>query len=250
MIWKTQKNDVHPKPFFTERTFPLGIRMIETPVIIVNYKTYKMGAGKNALELTRSLEKVAKETSANIAVAVGPTDIHMISSECSLPVFAQHIDPIGFGSNTGFILPEAALEVGAMGTLINHSEHRLKLAQIEACVRRASEIGLITCVCTNNLKTSLAASVLNPDFVAVEPPELIGGDISVSQAQPELVSGTVDAIRKVAPEVKVLCGAGVKTGEDVKKALELGSEGVLLASGVVKAQDPESVMRDLIQGII
>lgn len=224
--------------------------MIATPVIIVNYKTYKMGYGKNALTLTKSLEKVTKETGANVAVAVGPTDIHLIASECSLQVFAQHIDPIGFGSNTGYILPEAAKEAGAIGALINHSEHRLQLAQIEACVRRASELGLVTCVCTNNLETSKAASILNPDFVAVEPPELIGGDISVSQAQPELVSGTVEVIQALSPKVKVLCGAGVKTGEDVKKAIELGSEGVLLASGVVKAQDAESAIRDLIQGLL
>jgi triosephosphate isomerase len=105
-------------------------------------------------------------------------------------------------------------------------------------------------VCTNNLETSKAASVLSPDFVAVEPPELIGGDISVSQAQPELVSDTVSAIRSVSPNVKVLCGAGVKTGGDVKRALELGSEGVLLASGVVKAKDVEGAVRDLVSGMI
>ncbi len=223
--------------------------MIATPVIIVNYKTYKRGFGKSALELTKVLQKVAKETNASVGVAVCPTDIGLISRECPLPVFAQHIDPIGFGSNTGFILPEAVKEAGAIGTLINHSEHRLRLADIEACVRRAKEVGLVTCICTNNLETSRAASVLSPDFVAVEPPELIGGDISVSKAQPELVSGTVEAIKAVSPDVKVLCGAGVKNGEDVRKALELGSEGVLLASGVVKAMDIESAIRDLISGL-
>ncbi len=144
---------------------------------------------------------------------------------------------------------EAVKEAGAVGTLINHSEHRLRLADIDDCVKRAKEAGLITCVCTNNLSTSKAASLLSPDFVAVEPPELIGGDISVSKAQPELVKGTVDAVKSVSPNVKVLCGAGVKNGEDVKKALELGSEGVLLASGVVKAKDVEAAMRDLISGL-
>jgi triosephosphate isomerase len=241
---------IKPKPFFIPNSFPNGMIMLATPVIIVNYKTYKTGYGQNALSLAKSLQKVAEETNANIAVAVGPTDIQLISSQCSLPVLAQHIDPIGFGSNTGYILPEAAKDAGAVGTLINHSEHRLQLAQIEACVRRASEIDLVTCVCTNNLETSKAASILNPDFVAIEPPELIGGDISVSQAQPELVSGTVEAIRAVSPDVKVLCGAGVKTGEDVKKALELGAEGVLLASGVVKAPDAEAAIRDLVLGIV
>lgn len=223
--------------------------MISTPVIIVNYKTYERGYGANALALTKILQKVAEEMKASVAVAVCPTDIQTISKECSLPVFAQHIDAIGFGSHTGYVLPEAVTEAGAVGTLINHSEHRLRLADIEECVRRAKEVGLITCVCTNNLDTSRAASLLSPDFVAVEPPELIGGDISVSKAQPELVKGTVDAVKAVSPEVKVLCGAGVKNSEDVRKALELGSEGVLLASGVVKAEDVEATMRDLVSGL-
>ncbi|UCE39632.1 MAG: triose-phosphate isomerase [Thermoplasmata archaeon] len=224
--------------------------MIATPIIIVNYKTYEKGYGKNALELTRMLQKVAEDTKANVGIAVCPTDIAVIAKECTLPVFSQHIDPIGFGSHTGYILPEAVKEAGAVGTLINHSEHRLRLADIEECVRRAKEVGLVTCVCTNNLETSRAASVLSPDFVAVEPPELIGGDISVSKAQPELVSKTVDAVKAVSPNVKVLCGAGVKNGEDVKKALELGSEGILLASGIVKAKDVEAATRDLISGLI
>jgi triosephosphate isomerase len=240
---------IYHKPLTILTSLPLGIDMIATPIIIVNYKTYEKGYGKSALSLTKILQKASEDSGANIGVAVCPTDISIISGECSLPVFAQHIDPIGFGSNTGFVLPEAVKEAGAIGTLINHSEHRLRLADIEECVRRAKEVGLITCVCTNNLATSKAASVLNPDFVAVEPPELIGGDISVSKAQPELVSGTVDAIKKVSPYVKVLCGAGVKNGEDVKKALELGSEGVLLASGVVKAKDVDLAIRDLINGL-
>ena len=223
--------------------------MLATPVIIVNYKTYERGYGDNALKLTQILEKVAEETGANIAVAVCPTDIRLIGQGSTLPIFAQHIDAIGFGSNTGYILPEALFEAGAYGTLINHSEHKLRLADIEACVRRAHEVNLITCVCTNNLETSKAASLLGPDFVAVEPPELIGGDISVSKAQPELVSGSVEAVKAVAPDVKVLCGAGVKNGEDVSKALELGAQGVLLASGVVKAEDVEAVMRDLVGGL-
>ena len=223
--------------------------MIATPVIIVNFKTYERGYGAKALSLTKILQKVAFETKASVAVAVCPTDIGVISKECSLPVFAQHIDAAGFGSHTGHILPEAVKEAGAIGTLINHSERRLTLADIEECVKRAKEVDLITCVCTNNLTTSRAASLLSPDFVAVEPPELIGGDISVSKAQPELVKGTVDAVKSVSPNVKVLCGAGVKNGEDVRKALELGSEGVLLASGVVAAKDIEAAMKDLINGL-
>jgi triosephosphate isomerase len=223
--------------------------MVDTPIIIVNYKTYQKGFGKEALQLTKTLEMAAKMSGVSIAAAVSPLDIRTISGESSIPIFAQHMDPIGFGSNTGFILPEAVLEAGASGTLINHSEHRMKLADIEENVKKCADLGLLSCVCTNNLLTSTAAALLSPDFVAIEPPELIGGDISVSKAEPDLVSNTVEAIKAQAPHVSVLCGAGVKSGEDVKAAIDLGAEGVLLASGVVKADDVESVIKDLISGL-
>lgn len=218
--------------------------------IIVNYKTYEQGKGEQGLALTKIIERVMGEYGINLAVSVSPLDIRHYGEATNVPIFAQHMDPIGYGSNTGFILPESIKEAGALGTLINHSEHRIKLADIEKLVRKCEELGLISCVCTNNVLTTKAASCLLPDFVAVEPPELIGGDISVSTAQPEIVQKSVEAVRTVAPDVQVLCGAGVKTGNDVQRALELGSVGVLLASGVVKPKDPEAIMHDLAKGII
>lgn len=220
--------------------------MLNTPIIIVNLKTYEQGFGKNALKLAKALEETDKD---RVAVAASALDLNMLVKNTNIPILAQHIDPITFGSNTGFILPEGVKEMGAVGTLINHSEHRMKLADIEASIKKAKELDLITILCTNNIKTSIAGSILEPDFVAVEPPELIGGDISVSKAQPEIIKGSVEAVKKVAPNVKVLCGAGVKDGEDVRIALELGAEGVLLASGVVKSKDPKTVMIDLLNGI-
>ncbi|MCK4615174.1 MAG: triose-phosphate isomerase, partial [Thermoplasmata archaeon] len=138
--------------------------------IIVNYKTYEQGKGKEGLKLTRILEKVGREYGINLAAAVSPLDIRYYTEAAEVPILAQHVDPIGFGSNTGFILPEAIKEAGAIGTLINHSEHRLRLADIEALVRKCEELGMLSCVCTNNILTTKAAACLNPDFVAVEPP--------------------------------------------------------------------------------
>jgi len=133
--------------------------------------------------------------------------------------------------------------------LINHSEHRLILADIDTCISRAKELNLDQIICSNNIATSKAIAAFSPDFIAVEPPELIGGDISVTSADPGIVSGSVDAVKKIDGNVKVLCGAGVKNGKDVSKAIELGADGVLLASGVVKAKDKEQVVRDLASGV-
>jgi len=223
--------------------------MFDTPIIIVNVKTYSEATGRKAVELAKMIDKLAKETSASLAIAVQHTDIQKVADSVNIPVLAQHIDPISPGSHTGWVLPEAVKEAGANGTLINHSEHRLKLADIDTCIKRAEENKLTTVVCSNNIRASKAIAALEPDFVAVEPPELIGGDISVTTANPEIVKGTVEEVRKISKNIRILCGAGVKNGKDVEKAIELGTDGVLLASGVVKAQDKEKVLRDLISGL-
>ena len=217
--------------------------------IILNFKTYEESTGDKALKLAKICDEVAKETGAKMIVIPQPCDIHAISQGVEIPVYAQHIDNIKAGSNTGHILPESVKSSGAVGSLINHSEIRLKLADIEANIKKLKEMGMVSIVCTNNVEVTKAAAALGPDFVAIEPPELIGSGISVSKAQPEIISGSVDAVKSVNPNVKVLCGAGISTGEDVKKAIELGTCGVLLASGVVKAKDPKAVLLDLVKGL-
>jgi triosephosphate isomerase len=84
---------------------------------------------------------------------------------------------------------------------------------------------------------------MRPDITSVEPPELIGTGISVSKAKPEIVTDTVKLVHKVDPKMIILCGAGISTAEDVFIALKLGTRGVLVASGIVKAKDPYTVLR-------
>lgn len=222
--------------------------MLETPVIVLNVKTYAEAVGNKTIEIAKHMETVAEETGVAMAIAVQATDIAACAKKVSIPVYAEHIDPITPGSHTGWTLPEAVKDAGAIGTLINHSEHRLTLADIDKCLVRSNELSLDQIICSNNIETSKAIAALNPQFVAVEPPELIGGDISVTSADPDIVSGTVEAVKTVNKNVSVLCGAGVKNGSDVKKAIELGATGVLLASGVVKAENKISVLRDLASG--
>jgi triosephosphate isomerase len=226
------------------------LKEIRVPVVIINFKTYVEGTGKNAIKLAEDAERTSIETGVCFAVAPQYVDIPLIASKVDVPVFAQHIDPITPGSYTGHVLPEAVKEVGAIGTLINHSERRLKLADIDAAVARARQVGLMSLVCTNNTSVSVSAAALKPDMIAVEPPELIGTGISVSKAKPEVVTGTVDSVRKVNKEVIILCGAGITDGEDVAAALKLGTEGVLVASGIVKAKDPYKVMLEFAQAIL
>ena len=216
---------------------------LQTPVIIVNFKTYLESTGKRAVELAKHAERASKETGANIIVVPQFADLAKIAEAVEIPVFAQHIDPIKPGNSTGHILAESIMEAGAVGTLINHSEMQLKLADVDAIVRLTREKKLISCVCTSNPSISAAVAYLNPDIISIEPPELIGTGVAVSQAQPEAVTNTIRLVRKVNDEAVILCGAGISRGEDVSVALKLGTHGVLVASGIVKAKDPYSVIR-------
>ncbi len=216
---------------------------LQTPMIIVNFKTYLESTGKRAVELAKQAEKASKETGANIIVAPQFADITRVAEAVEIPVFAQHIDPIKPGNSTGHVLAESVIDAGAVGTLINHSEMQIKLAEIDAIVRLTREKKIVSCVCTSNPSISAAVAYLNPDIISIEPPELIGTGIAVSQAQPEAVTNTIRLVRKVNDEAVILCGAGISRGDDVSTALKLGTHGVLVASGIVKAKDPYSVLR-------
>jgi triosephosphate isomerase len=217
---------------------------LHTPIIIVNFKTYLEATGRKAIELAKQAEKVSKETGASIVVAPQFADVARVAEAVEIPVFAQHIDPIKPGSCTGHVLVDSVKEAGAVGTLINHSERQLKLVDIDTAIRLAREKNLISCVCANNPSVSAAAAALKPDVVSIEPPELIGTGVAVSKAQPEVVTNTVKLVREVNTEVTILCGAGISHGEDVAVALKLGTQGVLVASGIVKAKDPYSMLRE------
>ncbi|RLI21198.1 triose-phosphate isomerase [Candidatus Bathyarchaeota archaeon] len=222
---------------------------IRLPFILVNFKTYIEATGRKALELAKKAEKVSLETEVCIGVAPQFVDLRMITEEVSIPVFAQHIDPITPGRCTGSILPEAVHEAGAVGTIINHSEKRLKFHEIAKAVERAHECDLTSLVCIGTPRLAKRIANLNPDMVAVEPPELIATGIAVSKAKPEVVTKTVEKVKGVNPKIIVLCGAGVSQGEDVATAIKLGTEGVLVASGVVKAKNPYRVLLEFAESI-
>ena len=216
---------------------------LQTPMVIVNFKTYLESTGKKAIELAKQAERASKETGACIIVAPQFADLAKIAEEVEIPVFAQHVDPIKPGNSTGHILVESVKEAGAVGTLINHSERQLRLIDIDAIIALTKEKNLISCVCANNPSVSAAIAAMHPDITSVEPPELIGSGISVSKAKPEIITDTVKLVQKVDAKMTILCGAGISTAEDVSIALKLGTKGVLVASGIVKAKDPYSVLR-------
>lgn len=222
--------------------------MVQTPLLLVNLKTYAEGIGPRAIEIAQQIQEAGEEKGVAVAVAAGAYDLGALVNGTSIPIFAQHIDAIGPGSSTGHILPEAIKFTGAVGTLLNHSERSLSSDELGPHFEAARRAGLDICACARDIPNSVECARLGPDLVAVEPPELIGGEISVSEAKPEIISGTVDAVHEINDKIPVLCGAGIKNAKDVSRSLELGAGGVLVASGVIKRESPKDAVIDLLNG--
>ncbi|MGB1365346.1 MAG: triose-phosphate isomerase [Candidatus Poseidoniaceae archaeon] len=218
------------------------------PLIVVNFKTYATAMGHKAVQLAQAMERASRDHVRMVAV-VSAFDLHAVKQAApSLEVWSQHLDPVGQGSFTGWLQPDNAIERGSQGTIINHAEHKVEIEHVQNLMQQLPE-GFPICACAADVDEAHRLADLGPTFIAVEPPELIGGDISVTTADPAIVSETVNAVRNINPDVRVLCGAGVKDGKDVKTAVELGAHGVLLASGVTKASDVDAVLADLVAGL-
>ncbi len=223
--------------------------LVKFPLILINLKTYREGMGENAVKLAKIAEQIHLKTGTSIALAPQFVDIKLLVEASETPVFAQHIDPVTMGQFTGHVLPESVAEAGCAGTLINHSERQIPLDAVKTTILRAKEADLVSVVCVDSVEKGRQVAAFSPDAIAIEPPELIGSGISVSKAKPEIVSGAVSAIKHVNPSIRVLCGAGITNGEDVIAAQKLNAEGILVASGVVKAKDPSAALLDLAKNL-
>ena len=204
------------------------------PIVVVNFKTYKQGAG--VLRLAKALGKVDRK----VIFGVQASDVVEVVGIVKNPVYVQHVDYREVGKNTGFVLPEAVGADGAVGVFLNHSEHKISFKDLEKSVDRCRKVGLKVLVFAGSLGEARKIKKLKPDYLVVEPPELVGGTKSVSS-----VKGYV---KKLADGLKCdfLVGAGIKNGDDVRKAIELGASGVAVASGVVLARSPGKALKDLI----
>ena len=212
-------------------------------MIFLNLKNYSLSLDK-AVEFTDIAKEIASES--GIRIAIAPPTIHLKDAAKHFDdVFAQHVDSGCLGAHTGFIPLEGMKSINVKGSLVNHSERRLSLANVEEIVKGLHENSLESLVCAENAQEAGKIAVFKPKYIAVEPPELIGSGVSVSESKPEVVTDSIRDIKNIDPNIIVLCGAGVSNAEHVKKAIELGSEGVLLASAFVKAESPKEFLRSL-----
>jgi len=202
--------------------------------LVINLKNYNEISGDKSLKIAEEAKKVFLSNHKEIIIAPPASSI-MALSEIDLPIISQHVDDAPLGATTGFIVPEIVKSHGAIGSIINHSEHKIEHRQVSNLVKRLRELRMISIVCADDLREVEALSHYSPDYLAIEPPELIGTGIAVSKANPSIIIDSVQMVKRASPSVKVLCGAGIVDKTDVQKALELGAEGILISSGVVKS---------------
>ena len=214
--------------------------------LIINFKNYEDVSADRAINLAESARQVAEKLKIEIVVAPPQPALALIAKKIQIPVICQHVDNEKMGPSTGFVVPEIAKSYGAIGSLINHSEHRIEMSSIASLVERMRKLGMVSIVCAQEPNEVVEISILQPDFIAIEPPELIGSGRAVSKENPAVIT---KSILGAGSRSSIICGAGITDKYDVAKAMELGSQGILVASGIVKANSWEKKIAELASGM-
>ena len=218
-------------------------------MFIINCKNYEEIAGEKIIKLAKIAEKISKKYKIKIAIAP-PHHLIPLITKFGIIVLAQHLDDKKVGSTTGFMIPEIIKKSKIDGSIINHSEHRITENEIKNLVKRLKKLKLKTIVCVKNVSEAKKYAKINPTFIAIEPPELIGTGRAISTEKPQLITNSINAVQSAKNSTKLLCGAGIVSAEDVSRAVELGSKGILVASGVIKAKNWERILSDFSRGLV
>ena len=215
------------------------------PLIILNFKLYKESSGNKALNLSKQLSKVNKNKY-DLVIAPSLLTIKEITQKTNLTVYSQHADEVPLGAHTGSISTEELKDIGVKGTILNHSEKKLPLNILRETVEICRKNKLKIVICASSLSEIKKVAELHPDYLAYEPKELIGGNISVTKAKPDIIVKAVELTSQLSPKTKVLCGAGVHSKEDLGQALLLGTKGVLIGHAVPKAKNPKKFLNEML----
>ena len=218
-------------------------------MFIINCKNYEEISGDKIKKFIKIAEQVSKKYKVKIAISP-PQHLIGLVANSSIPILAQHIDDSKIGSTTGYIIPELLKKSKVKGSLINHSEHRISSKEIEKLVLRLKELKMISIVCVKDVAEVKKYLKINPDFIAIEPPELIGSGKAISTEKPDLIQKAASIVNDSKNKTKLLCGAGIVSGEDVAKSIELGSKGILVASGIIKAKNWNKIISEFAKALV
>ncbi len=220
------------------------------------YKPYKIRApffeigpkcimwGERMLKLAKTVDKIAYKYDLDIIVTPQYADIRLLAENTeNLHIYAQHIDPLVPGRGLGSVLAESVKEAGAVGVMLNHAEKHLDLETIKATIARADDAGLATIVCADSVEEVAAIAKMGPNLIVAEPTELIGTGVASDMGY---VVDTIEAVRKINPDIMVLQGAGISNADDVANVIRAGAQATGCTSGIIKADDPEAAAEEML----
>ncbi|MBC7333348.1 MAG: triose-phosphate isomerase [Actinobacteria bacterium] len=218
---------------------------IKEPFFEIGPKAYLYG--KDVVSLAKAADRISEKYGIPIIFDPQYTDIPIVARETkNLLVFAQHMDSLHIGRGYGSVLPEAIKAAGAVGVILNHSEKRITLSELNRTIKRADEVGLATMVCADTIEEAAAIAHLCPNIIVAEEPEYIGTGKTSSA---EFIRKATEVVHKINPEIKVLIGGGISSPEDVYRVIKAGALATGSSSGVCKAQDPALMVEEMIRAL-
>lgn len=220
-------------------------RLIHPPFFEIGPKNYLYG--KDIVDLARIAEEASKKYQIPIIYTTPYINIvDVVLHTQDLFVFAPHMDSLPVGRGLADILPESVKSSGAHGVMLNHVEKPLGLSELNHTLERARALNLMTIVCANCVKETQSVATLGPDMIVSEPASQIA---TGHAAGTDFVREAVKAVRKVDPEIGVLIGGGVNSGEDVYDIIYAGADATGSSSGIVLARDPKAMIHEMISAL-
>lgn len=217
----------------------------DPPFFEIGPKSYLYG--DDVLELALAAERASEKYDVDIIFTTPYTDIRRVAEATErLFVYAPHMDLLEPGRGLADILPEAVKAAGAVGVMLNHCEKPLALSTLEKSIQRAHGIGLAAIVCADTIAEARAIACLNPDIIVAEPSELIGTGQTKNM---DYVKASIEAVHSINPEILVLQGAGISSGEDVYQLIYHGAQATGASSSIAKAKDKEGIIDEMIGAV-
>lgn len=200
--------------------------------------------GERFLKLAKAVDQIAKKYDLDVILTPQYADIRLIAQNTNyVHVYAQHMDTLRPGRGLGSVLPESLKEAGAVGVMLNHAEKKLTLEQVKESIERADEVGLASIVCADTVAEIEAIAKMGPNLIVAEPTDLIGTGVASDMGY---VKDTIEAVRKINPDIMVLQGAGISTPDDVANVIRAGAQATGCTSGIIKNSDPEAMAEEML----
>jgi triosephosphate isomerase len=203
--------------------------------------------GKDVLSLALHADRLSAQYGVQVIITPQYVDIPVLAKAVShLLVFAQHMDHLPVGRGVGSVLPEAVKAAGAVGVLLNHAEKKIHLEVLEHTIRRADEVGLLSMACADDLQQAVLIARMAPNIIIAEAPDQIGTG-NRAPDDPHIIESINQAVWSVNPDIRILHGAGIRTGQDVYNIIAAGAQAAGSTSGILKANDPFKMMEEMIR---